>query len=91
MHIFLMALHLIVVFMLICVILIQSSDSSDFGSSSGFTSIRSTAHSLGRFTVILAFLFFTTSIALGITSRYSYVKSKEKLNKNLVNFTKKSS
>ncbi|AKK19728.1 preprotein translocase subunit SecG [Candidatus Liberibacter africanus] len=91
MQIFLIVAHLIVVFILVSVILIQSSDSSAFGSSSSssnFTSVRSSAHSLWRFTAIIAFFFFATSLALGITSRYFSLKNKEALNQSLIDLTK---
>lgn len=87
MQIFLMTAHLIIVIGLVCTILIQSSDSSAFGTSSSFTSVRSIAHSLARFTSILAFLFFSTSIALGITSRYHSIKTKEDLRQSLASAT----
>ncbi|ACT56669.1 preprotein translocase subunit SecG [Candidatus Liberibacter asiaticus] len=88
MQIFLMVVHLIVVVGLVCVILIQSSDSSAFGSSSNFTSVRSTAHSLGRFTAILAFFFFATSIALGMISRYTSTRYKDNMHRSLVDSIK---
>ncbi|MBY7649528.1 MAG: preprotein translocase subunit SecG [Candidatus Liberibacter europaeus] len=81
MQMFLIITHLLIVFGLVCVILIQSSDSSAFGASSSSNFFSRGAHndSQIRFTSILAFLFFATSISLSILSRYNSVKYREVL------------
>jgi preprotein translocase subunit SecG len=61
-----------VVLALVGVVLIQRSEGGGLGigGGSGFMSARGTANALTRTTAILATLFFVTSMAIGILSRY---------------------
>lgn len=86
MQMFVIVIHLLIVFGLVCVILIQSSDSTAFGSSSSsrFINRGNYNSSKVRFTSVLAFLFFATSILLGVMSRYEAVKYRKNLQKAMV-------
>jgi preprotein translocase subunit SecG len=68
----LIVIHLMIVLALVGVVLIQRSEGGGLGvgGGSGFMSARGTANALTRTTAILATLFFITSLALGILSRY---------------------
>jgi len=68
----LIVIHLMIVLALVGVVLIQRSEGGGLGigGGSGFMSARGTANALTRTTAILAALFFITSLALGILSRY---------------------
>ncbi|WP_027489159.1 preprotein translocase subunit SecG [Allorhizobium undicola] len=68
----LIVIHLMIVIALVGVVLIQRSEGGGLGigGGSGFMSARGTANALTRTTAILATLFFITSLALGILSRY---------------------
>jgi preprotein translocase subunit SecG len=68
----LIVIHLMVVLALVGVVLIQRSEGGGLGigGGSGFMSARGTANALTRTTAILATLFFVTSMAIGILSRY---------------------
>ncbi|MBL0849118.1 MAG: preprotein translocase subunit SecG [Candidatus Liberibacter ctenarytainae] len=87
MHVFLVFIHLLVVFMLVCLILLQSSDGNAFGASSNFMSTRGSANPLARITAILACLFFVTCMALGIVSRYTSMNRKEELRQAMADST----
>lgn len=68
----LIVIHLMIVLALVGVVLIQRSEGGGLGigGGSGFMSARGTANALTRTTAILATLFFITSLALGILTRY---------------------
>jgi preprotein translocase subunit SecG len=68
----LIVIHLMIVLALVGVVLIQRSEGGGLGigGGSGFMSARGTANALTRTTAILAALFFVTSLALGILTRY---------------------
>lgn len=68
----LIVIHLMIVLALVGVVLIQRSEGGGLGigGGSGFMSARGTANALTRTTAILAVLFFTTSLGLGLLARY---------------------
>ena len=68
----LIVVHLMIVLALVGVVLIQRSEGGGLGigGGSGFMSARGTANALTRTTAILAVLFFTTSLGLGLLARY---------------------
>ncbi|AHA28173.1 preprotein translocase subunit SecG [Candidatus Liberibacter americanus] len=86
MEIFVIVMHLLIVFGLVCVILVQSSDSTAFGSSSPsrFLSRGASNNFQVRITAVLAFLFFSTSILLGFISRYKYMQYTKSMHKDVV-------
>ncbi|WEX78762.1 preprotein translocase subunit SecG [Sinorhizobium numidicum] len=68
----LLVIYLMVVVALIGVVLIQRSEGGGLGigGGSGFMSARGTANALTRTTAVLALLFFSLALAMGILSRY---------------------
>jgi preprotein translocase subunit SecG len=68
----LIVIHLMIVFALVGIVLIQRSEGGGLGigGGSGFMSARGTANALTRTTAILATLFFVMSLSLGILARY---------------------
>lgn len=66
-----LAIHAIIAFALVVVVLLQRSEGGGLGmgrSSDGMTTIRGQANLLTRVTAILAAVFFATSIALAISA-----------------------
>lgn len=72
MEIIIIVIHLMIVFALVGVVLLQRSEGGGLGigGGSGFMTARGAANSLTRITAILAAAFFATSLALSILARY---------------------
>ncbi|MBA5723880.1 preprotein translocase subunit SecG [Candidatus Liberibacter sp.] len=89
MQMFVIILHLLVVIGLVCIVLIQPSESNAFDttSPSRFMSVRSSANTLVRITAILAAFFFLTSIALAVLSRYTALQYRDMFHRPVTNST----
>jgi preprotein translocase subunit SecG len=72
MEIIIIVIHLMIVFALVGVVLLQRSEGGGLGigGGSGFMTARGAANSLTRITAILAAAFFVTSLALSLLARY---------------------
>lgn len=68
----LIVIHLMIVLALVAVVLLQRSEGGGLGIGGGgnMMSSRSSGNALTRITGILAFVFFVTSLSLGILARY---------------------
>lgn len=69
----LIVIHLMIVLALVAVVLLQRSEGGGLGIGGGggnMMSSRSSGNALTRITGILAFIFFVTSLSLGILARY---------------------
>ena len=76
---FILVIHLIITFALICTVLLQRSEGGGLGiggpSGGGFMTARGTASLLTRLTAILATCFFISSITLAILASSKINKS----------------